>query len=91
MQPNHVRKFKTLTFICLFTSLAGLIYQLVAEEHIDFNSVALGFPLGLVFGIMELFVFPKSYRKFQKWSFTKLLIFKSLLYTVTIFIVTVVL
>src|SRR5688572_8422320 len=91
MQSNLIRKFKTLGIICLFTSLAGVIYQLVAEERLDENSVILGFPLGLVFGSLELFLFPRAYKKFQKWSFTRIIIFKTLLYTIAIYIVTVIL
>lgn len=89
MQPNLVRKFKTLGLICLFTSIAGVIFQLIAEERLDHNSILLGFPLGLVFAIMELFLFPRSYKRFQHWSFSRILIFKILLYTIAIYIVTV--
>ena len=88
MPPDLIRKFKTFGLICLFTSLAGVIFQLVAEERLNFNSVIVGFPLGLVFGLMELFLFPKAER-FRHWSFTKLLIFKSLLYTTVIYFVTI--
>ena len=52
MQPNLVRKFKTLAVICLFTSLAGVLFQLIGEELIDYRSVIIGFPLGLVFGLI---------------------------------------
>jgi len=88
MQPNVARKFKTLALVCLFTSLAGVIYQLIDEEHLDFSSVAFGFPLGLVFGLMELFVFPKAEARFSQWPFTKLLLFKAFSYTALIYVVT---
>ena len=48
-----------------------------------------GFPLGLVFGLLELFLFPKAEMRFRQWSFTKILIFKTLLYTAVIYAVTV--
>ena len=89
MQPNLVRKFKTLALICLFTSFAGVVYQLISELRLDYNSVFLGFPLGLVFGLMELFLFPKFEVRFRQWSFTKILLFKTLLYTAVIYIVTI--
>ena len=75
MQPNLVRKFKTLALICLFTSFAGVIFQLINEHRLNYNSVALGFPLGLVFGVLELFLFPKA-EMLLRWSFTKILIFR---------------
>ena len=78
MQLKLARKFRTLALICLFTSFAGVIYQLVKEERLDYNSVLLGFPLGLVFGLLELFFLPKAEMSFRQWSFTKILVFKTL-------------
>jgi adenylate cyclase len=89
MQPNLVRKLRTLSLICLFTSFAGVIYQLISELRLDYNSVFLGFPLGLVFGLLELFLFPKADMRLRQWSFTRILLFKTLLYTVVIYIVTI--
>ncbi len=89
MQPNIVRKFKTLALICLFSCFAGMIFQLISEERLDYNSVLFGFPLGLVFGLLELFLFPMAEMRFRQWSFSKILIFKTLLYTAVIYAVTV--
>src|SRR5258705_910651 len=89
MQPHLVRKFKTLALICLFSCFAGVIYQLINEERLDYNNVLIGFPLGLVFGLLELFLFPMAEMRFRQWSFTKILIFKTLLYTAVIYAVTV--
>jgi hypothetical protein len=66
-----------------------VIFQLIDEERLDYNSVLIGFPLGLVFGLLELFLFPMREMRFRRWSFTKILIFKTLLYTVVIYVVTV--
>src|SRR5262245_1384394 len=87
MQTNLVRKLKTLAFICLVTCFAGVIYQLISEQRLDFDSVMVGFPLGLVFGLLELFVFPKAEKRFRQWPFTKMFIFKALFYTAVIYIV----
>jgi adenylate cyclase len=51
--------------------------------------VLVGFPLGLVFGLLELFLLPKAGMRFRQWSFTRILLFKTLLYTVIIYVVTV--
>ena len=91
MQPDLVRKFKTLALICLFTCFAGVIFQLINERRLDYHSVLVGFPLGLVFGLMELFVFSKAEGRFRRWSFTRMLLFKTLLYTAVIYAVTIVL
>lgn len=87
MQPLLAWKFKTLAGICLFTSFAGVIYQLVSEERLNINSVLVGFPLGLVFGGLEVFLFPRAEARFRQWSFTGLLLFKTVLYTAVIYTV----
>ena len=89
MRPNLIRKLKTLALICLFTCFAGAMYQLINEARLDYYSVLFGFPLGLVFGLLELFLFSKAKRRFRQWSFTNLLVFKTVLYTAVIYIVTV--
>jgi len=88
MQPNLVRKIKTLAWICLFTSSAGVLYQLVGEERVNYNSVLMGFPLGLGFGLLELYAFSKIEMRFRQWPFTKMLVFKTVLYTAVIYVVT---
>jgi adenylate cyclase len=89
MQPHLVRKFKVLALICLFTSFAGIIFQLINEQRVDHHSVLVGIPLGLVFGGLELFLFPKAEGRFRRWSFTKMLLFKTVLYTAVIYAVTI--
>ncbi|MDO1451979.1 adenylate/guanylate cyclase domain-containing protein [Rhodocytophaga aerolata] len=88
MQAKHLRKLKTLAWICLFTCLAGVFYQLIHEGCLDHNSVIVGFPLGLGFGILELYLFPKAQIWVGQWSFTKMLVVKTLLYTALIYKVT---
>src|SRR3954468_4212542 len=90
MQPNLARKFKTLALICILTGFAGVLFQLIDEDRLDYNSVLFGFPLGLAFGLLELFLFPKAQMRLRRWSFTKILIFKAVLYTAVIYTVTVV-
>jgi adenylate cyclase len=72
----------------LFTCFAGIIYQLIAEQHLDYNSAVFGIPLGLVFGFLELLLFAKAENRFRQWSFTKMLLFKTVLYTAIIYVVT---
>ncbi len=88
MPPNLVRKLKALTLICLVTSFAGVLYQLISEQHLNYYSVLYALPLGLGFGLLELFLFPKAEKRFRRWPFTKMLVFKALLYTAVIYTVT---
>ena len=89
MHSNLVIKIKTLALICVFTSFAGVIFQLIHEGQLDFNSVLIGFPLGLLFALLELFLFQKAGMPFRQWSFTKIVLFKTLVYTAAIYTVTV--
>ena len=91
MRPYVGRKIRSLALICLSTSFAGVIYQLIGEKRVDHNSVLVGFPLGLAFGILELFLLSKTRIDFQRWSFSKILLFKTVLYTAVIYVVTIVL
>ncbi len=91
MQVQFARKIQTLALICLFTSFAGVIFQLVNEERLDHNSVLIGFPLGLIFGIMELFLLPRAGMWFRSLSFTRMFVIKTLLYTAVIYAVNIML
>jgi len=91
MQPATIRKLKTLALVCFFTCLAGMIFELISENHVDYKSVLIGFPLGLCFGVLELFVFVKANERFRQWPFTMMILFKAFLYTVAIYGITVVL
>ncbi|MFL5739918.1 MAG: adenylate/guanylate cyclase domain-containing protein [Flavisolibacter sp.] len=82
-------KLRTLAIICLFTSLAGILFELIKEEKLDYNSILLGLPLGLIFCFFELFLFPLANRRFRRWSFSRIFLFKSCLYTASIYLVTV--
>lgn len=88
MVSNLPRKLKTLAFICLFACGAGVVYELIDNKRIDYKSISTGLPLGLAFGLFELFIFAKK-RKFRQWSFTGVLVFKTVLYTTIIFIVAI--
>jgi len=88
MQRILARKIKILAVICSFTCLAGMIYQLISEEYIGYESILIGLPLGLVFGVIELFLFRKTQQKLRRLPFTWLITVKAILYTAIIFLVT---
>jgi adenylate cyclase len=89
MQPQILRKLKTLAFICIFTCIAGAIYQFIKENFINAAFIELGLPLGLFFGLMELFILPMFEKRFRRWTFTNIFLFKTILYTIVIYAVTI--
>jgi adenylate cyclase len=52
-------------------------------------SIQMGLPLGLVFGLMELFILPMFEKRFRNWTFTGIFLFKTILYTTVIYVVTI--
>ncbi len=73
----------------MLAGFAGVIFQLISERNLNFNSILFGVPLGFCFGILELFLFPRAEEKFRRWSFTGMIIFKAVSYTSLIYLVTV--
>ncbi len=65
-----------------------MMYQLIGEEYVGYQSVLIGLPLGLALGVLELFLFPKTQQKLLRLPFTWLIIVKTILYTSIIFLVT---
>ena len=84
------RKLKTLVFICVYGCFAGLLYQFINENQVDQRSLIIGIPLGLVFGLLELFLIPGAANRLNRWPFTLLIIFKTVLYTTMIYVVSVI-
>lgn len=89
MRPVLTLKIRTFILICISTSFAGVVYQLVNEQIVDYRSVLVGLPLGLAFGTLELFTNINS--KLRHWSFTKILLFKTILYTAVIYLIIIIL
>src|SRR5688572_32990424 len=89
MPLRLARKLKTLILICLYGCFAGFLYQFINENQIDQRSLIVGIPLGLVFGILELFLIPAAANRLNRWPFTLLISFKTVLYSTVIFVVSV--
>jgi adenylate cyclase len=87
MHPDLPKRLRSLSLICLLTSFAGVIFQMINEQQVNVNSILFGFPLGIAFSMLELFVFPRFKGHINQWSFTRILIVKSVFYTSTIYLV----
>ena len=79
---------KKLLELGIIGSFAGVFYQFVTQSMVDFGSVMVGFPLGFCFGYLELFALRKYNLRFQKISFWLVILIKSSIYTISIFILT---
>ena len=85
MHPLLVRKLKLLSLFCLFSMLVGMIYQLLNEGFIDHNAFIVGFAMGLVFGVLELFMMSKLNRRIKAFPFPLIIATKTTIYTIIIF------
>jgi len=88
MKAGVLNKLKTAFWICLFSCFAGVVFQLLREERLDYHSVLIGLPLGLGFVLLELFIYPKMEGRGRRWSFTHMLLLKVTIYTIIINLVT---
>jgi adenylate cyclase len=88
MGPGNFIRLKTAFWICLFSCFAGVVFQLLREERLDYHSVLIGLPLGLGFVLLELFIYPKTEGRIRRWSFTSMLLLKITIYTIIINLVT---
>lgn len=75
-----------LGLICIFTSIAGVIYEIVDTGALSFMSVLIGLPIGLVYAVLELYVFTNRDLWINKLSFIKLILAKAFLYTAFAFV-----
>jgi len=87
VSPVLVRKLKLLLLICAFTAGAGVLYQLVDNDELTFDSVVVGVPIGLLVGVSELFVLDRWGGRLRSMSFGRLIVVKAALYTVGTFVV----
>lgn len=90
-KPLLVRKLKILTIICIFSMIAGMIYQKVNEGFIDYNAFLVGIAMGLGFGVLELFVMTKLNHRLKILPFILVIFTKTFIYTLIIFFISVVL
>lgn len=82
-----MRKLRTSALICGFTCLAGILYQFTTVRYVDLQSVIVGLPLGINFALFELFLFQKTHKKLYRMQFTRVIIFKTIFYTATVFFI----
>ena len=86
MSPIVVRKLKLVGLFCAFTSFVGVCYQLIDEQQVTLDSVLVGVPMGLVFGVLELFLLEGLGRRLQRRPFLVAIAIKALLYTSIVFV-----
>ena len=91
MNPSLKSKFRLLIELCLFGSVAGVIYQLVHEGLVDYRSIMVGIPLGAAFGIIELFILSGLRKKFLKLPLFQTILIKAFVYLFIINFISVIL
>ena len=77
IHPLLENKLKALIIICLVSGLAGVVFQFFDDGHVGYESVLVGIPVGLFFGLFELFIF---HGRFRRLPFIRILLIKAILY-----------
>ena len=84
MNPIITLKLRLLGEFCLFGIVAGIIFQLLHEEFVDYRAVLIGISLGFAFGFIELFVFAGLRKKFLQLPLILTIFVKSIIYLLII-------
>ena len=80
MNPIITFKLRLIGEFCLFGILAGIIFQLLHEELIDYRAFLIGISLGGAFGIIELFILSGLRKKFLQLPLLLTIFIKALAY-----------
>ena len=67
--------------------IAGMLYQRLNNGYIDHNAFIVGFVMGSVFGLLELFLLSKLNRILKAYPIPIIILTKSLVYTIIIFLI----
>ena len=87
MHPLLLKKLKLLSFICIFSMIAGMLFQQLNEGFIDHNSFIVGLALGIGFGVLELFLMRKLNKKIRTLPILSIILIKTLIYTLIIYFI----
>lgn len=88
MNPIISGKLRLLLELCLFGSIAGIVFQLLHEGLVDFRAFIIGVPLGGAFGLMELFVLSGFKKRFLKLPLILSILIKAIIYVSIINLIT---
>ena len=80
-------KLRLLLEFSFFGALSGIIFELLREGLIDYRAIVMGVPLGLAFGIIELFIFSGLRRKFLNLPLLLTLFLKAFAYVLVIYFI----
>lgn len=80
-------KLRLLGEFCLFGALAGIIFQLINEQLINYRAFLVGVPLGGAFGVIELFLLTGLRKTFLKLPLFITILIKAFFYVLIINIV----
>jgi adenylate cyclase len=87
MHPLLQRKLKTLSFICIYSMIAGMLFQRLKDGYINHNAFIVGLALGLGFGIIELFLMRNLNRRIRAQPILTIIIIKTFIYTSIVYII----
>ncbi len=84
MNPIIAHKLRLLGEFCLIGILAGIIYQLLHEDLINYIAVIMGTSLGFGFWVLELFILAGLRKKFLKLPLLLAIFIKAFVYVLII-------
>ena len=81
------QRLRTLLVFCVISILAGIVYQYMDVGYVDYNAFALGFLIGLGFGVFELFFMSRINRRIKSYPLPRIILLNVILYTLLVFLI----
>lgn len=91
ISPTLASKLRLLTEFSFISSFAGILFQIVESQLVDFRSVLVGFFLGLAFWVLELFILSGFRKSFARLPLIVTICLKALTYLFVIILITLLL
>ena len=82
--PNTIRKAQQILEYSLLGAIAGVVFQMVDEQFVDYNGPLLGLAMGAGFIKVEIFILSKFKKKFLRLPFLLSIFIKAIVYLIII-------
>jgi adenylate cyclase len=81
------RKLKILLFICIYSIIAGILFQQLKEGTVDHSAFIIGFFMGLGIGIIDLFLMTRLDKRIKIYPIALIILIKTIIYTFIVYFI----
>jgi adenylate cyclase len=81
------RKLKILLFICVYSIIAGILFQQLKEGTVDHSAFIIGLFMGLGIGIIDLFLMTRLDKRIKVYPIALIILIKTIIYTFIVYFI----